>query len=120
MVAECSYSAVAHALQRARAVQGARKSIEMRAEELKRYVRFSADHARLLAEARNDVEPAFRPIADEFYERIREHAEAHDVFANEAQIDRLKTSLVRWLEGLFGGTYDEFLAKEGREHAGRG
>lgn len=75
-------------------------------EELKRYVRFSDDDARLLAGARAAVAPSFRRVAEEFYDRIREHEDAHAVFTSEEQIARLQRSLVVWLERVFGGTYD--------------
>jgi len=85
------------------AVQGA----ETRFAELKRYVEFSAEDAALLAGFRATAAPHFERIAQEFYDRIRLHEEAHAVFTGEAQIARLQRSLVRWLERVFGGTYDE-------------
>lgn len=75
-------------------------------DELKRYVRFSDEDARLLAEARAIVAPSFRRIVEEFYDRIREHEDAHAVFTSEEQIQRLQRSLEVWLERVFGGTYD--------------
>lgn len=76
-------------------------------EELKRYVRWSDADAKLLADLREAAEPHFPRIAQEFYDRIREHEEAHAVFVDEAQIQRLQRSLVRWLERIFGGVYDQ-------------
>jgi len=77
------------------------------ARESKRYVRFTdADGARL-AVVRPHVEPHFARIAQEFYERIREHEEAHAVFVDEDQIGRLQRSMVAWLERVFGGVYDD-------------
>ncbi len=88
--------------------------------EMKRYVRFTDADAARLGTFRPYAAPHFERIAAEFYDRIREHEAAHAVFTSEAQIDRLKRSLVRWLDRLFGGTYDEayFLesAKIGRVH----
>ena len=89
--------------------------METRFEELKRYVRFTADDARLLAAFRPLVAPHFERIAQEFYERIREHEDAHAVFADEAQIARLQRSLVRWMGRLFSGTYDEAYFEETAE-----
>jgi PAS domain S-box-containing protein len=89
-------------------------------EEMKRYVRFSDQDAALLAELRGHASPSFGRIAIEFYDRIREHEGAHRVLKDEAQIERLKLSLVRWLERLLGGTYDGTYfaesAKIGRVH----
>ena len=46
-------------------------------------------------------------IAQSFYDRIREHEDAHAVFTGEAQIERLQRSLQRWLDRLLSGSYDE-------------
>jgi len=81
--------------------------MESRFSELKRYVRFDDVDAALLAELRPFAEPHFARIAREFYERTREHEEAHAIFTGEAQIERLQRSLVQWLERLLSGTYDE-------------
>ncbi len=76
-------------------------------EELKRYVGFGAQDESLLAELRPHVEHGFRLVADEFYDRTREHEAAHAVFSGEEQIDRLKQSLVQWMERIFTGPYDD-------------
>ncbi|MBZ5708128.1 protoglobin domain-containing protein [Nannocystis pusilla] len=80
---------------------------ETRFEELKRYVAFAAEDAALLRSFRDVAAPHFGRIAQEFYDRIRQHDEAHAVFTGEAQIARLQRSLVLWMERLFGGRYDE-------------
>ncbi len=80
---------------------------ETRFAELKRYVMFSAEDAALLGGFREVAVPHFQRIVEEFYDQIRRHEEAHAVFTGEAQIARLQRSLVRWLERVFGGTYDE-------------
>jgi PAS domain S-box-containing protein len=81
--------------------------METRFEELKRYVRFTDDDARRLAALRDVAAPHFERIVQEFYERIREHEEAHAVLIDEAQVVRLQRSLVVWLERVLGGQYDE-------------
>jgi PAS domain S-box-containing protein len=81
-------------------------AMEPRIDELKRYVRFSADDAARLANARARVTPHLSRIAAQFYERIREHEDAHAVLIGEEQIARLQGSMVRWLDGLFLGVYD--------------
>jgi PAS domain S-box-containing protein len=81
--------------------------METRFDELKRYVRFTADDARALLAFRPTAAPHFVRIAREFYERIREHEEAHDVFSGEEQIERLQRSMVRWMDRLLSGIYDE-------------
>ncbi len=94
--------------------------VESRFDELKRYVRLSADDARILAGFRALAAPHFERITQEFYERIREHEEAHAVFTGEAQIARLQRSLVRWMDRLLSGSYNdayyEETAKIGRVH----
>ena len=59
---------------------------ETRFQELKRYVRFDARDAELLVRFRERAEPEFPRIALEFYDRIREHGDAHAVFTGEEQI----------------------------------
>jgi len=80
---------------------------ETRFQELKRYVRFDDRDAQLLVRFRERAEPEFPRIALEFYDRIREHTDAHDVFTGEEQILRLQRSLVLWMARVCGGTYDE-------------
>jgi PAS domain S-box-containing protein len=76
-------------------------------EEMKRYVRFTAEDERLLADFRPHAAPHFVAIAAEFYDRIREHEEAHAVFKDERQVERLHKSLVRWLDRVLSGPWDE-------------
>lgn len=83
------------------------RPVETRIEEIKRFVRFSEEDAARLARFRERVAPHYARIAQEFYERIREHEEAHAVLTGEDQIARLQSSMVRWLDDLFGGIYDE-------------
>jgi PAS domain S-box-containing protein len=89
-------------------------------EEMKRYVRFTDQDSRRLAEFGPVAAPHFVRIAAEFYDRIREHDDAHKVFTGEAQIARLQRMLVHWMERLFAGPHDEAYfserAKIGRVH----
>jgi PAS domain S-box-containing protein len=75
--------------------------------ELKRYVSFTDADARLLLELRPHAAPHFGRIAQEFYDRIREHEHAHAVFKDEAQIARLQRSLAAWMHRLLSGSYDD-------------
>ena len=88
--------------------------------EMKRYVRFGEDDSAELRAFGEVAAPHYRRIADEFYDRIREHEHAHAVFTGEDQIERLKKSLVRWMERLCAGPHDEAYfeerAKIGRIH----
>ena len=89
-------------------------------EEMKRYIRFADEDERLLVQLRPLAAPHFQRIAEEFYDRIREHEDAHAVFTGEAQILRLQSSLVRWMERVCSAPHDQayFLetAKIGRMH----
>ncbi len=80
---------------------------ETRFQELKRYVRLSEADAELLRELGRLAEPELPRIALEFYDRIREHEDAHAVLTGEEQIKRLQRSLVAWMKRVLSGTYDE-------------
>lgn len=79
---------------------------EARFAELKRYVRFTAAEIRALHALRPRVEPHFDRIVGQFYERVREHEDAHAVLVDEAQVNRLKASMREWLVRLFSSAYD--------------
>jgi PAS domain S-box-containing protein len=80
---------------------------ETRFQEIKRYVRLDDRDAELLRTFGGLAEPELPRIAREFYDRIREHEDAHAVFTGEEQIQRLQRSLVVWLKRVCGGVYDE-------------
>jgi len=80
---------------------------ETRFQEIKRYVRLDERDAQLLREFGTLAEPEMPRIAREFYDRIREHEEAHAVFTGEEQIQRLQRSLVAWMKRVLSGSYDE-------------
>jgi len=80
---------------------------ETRFQEIKRYVRLDEQDARLLRAFGELARPELPRIAQEFYDRIREHEDAHSVFTGEEQIQRLQRSLVEWMTRVCSGTYDE-------------
>jgi two-component system, NtrC family, sensor histidine kinase HydH len=88
-------------------------------ESLKIYVGFTdASSARLKAFAPM-ARPNVGPIIDDFYRAIEEHPEAHAVITGgDAQIARLKNTLIRWLEELLDGPHDEAYC-ERRSRIGR-
>ncbi|MBL8684582.1 MAG: PAS domain S-box protein [Myxococcales bacterium] len=91
---------------------------EDRCRELWRYVRWTDEdlgHLRALAEVSR---PHFARIADEFYERVREHEDAHAVLRDEAQVLRLKGTLQRWMESLLTAERDEAYCED-RARIGR-
>ena len=90
-------------------------------DELTRYVGFDADDAARLARLGPLLRPSFPGIVDAFYEAIGRHEQARAVFrGGDAQIERQKARLREWLEGIFGGVYDEayfeLRARIGRVH----
>ena len=74
-------------------------------DDMIRYVRFAPGDGAEVALLGPLVSPHFGRITENFYERIREHEDAHAVFVDEAQVKRLHGSLVRWLGALFSGNY---------------
>ena len=80
---------------------------ESRFEEMRRYVGFDTEDERLLAHIRPIVLENTEAIVAEFYHRIRKHPDALAVFRDEAQIERQKSSLQRWVRRVFSGPYDE-------------
>ena len=80
---------------------------ETQFQEIKRYVRLDERDSELLRAFGELARPELPRIALQFYDRIREHEEAHAVFTGEEQIQRLQRSLVAWLARVCGGTYDE-------------
>jgi signal transduction histidine kinase/ActR/RegA family two-component response regulator len=82
-------------------------------EEMKRYVGFSEDDARLLQSVADLMEPHLPAMAERFYEQITQHPDAGKVFTGgQVQIDRLKRTLQVWGLRLFQGPFDEDYAAE--------
>ncbi len=94
--------------------------IEHPFEEMKRYVRLGPEESQLLVRFGVAATPSFPRIVDDFYDRVREHEEAHAVLSGEAQISRLQGAMLDWLRRLVRGTYDEVYfaetAKIGHAH----
>ncbi len=82
-------------------------AMSARHRELQRYVRFGPEDSARVASAYVYAAPHLNRVSDVFYERIREHDEAHSVLRDEEQIERLRGSLVKWLADLFLGPHDE-------------
>lgn len=76
--------------------------------EIRKYVRFGPDDEAALEAARPLVAPHFDRIVTEFYDRILEFEGARAVLTEgPAQVERLKVTLLRWLQGVFTGPWDE-------------
>ncbi len=77
-----------------------------RFDELTAYVGFDDDDVRRLQALHPLVMPRARPIVDRFYEIILRFPSAAAVFADAAQVERLKLSLIRWIDQLLTGPFD--------------
>ena len=81
--------------------------IFQRYQDLQRYVGWTDDDARRVAELLPVVEPNFPQLIDDFYDEIERHPAARKVITGgAAQVDRLKGTLRGWVRQLFSGTYD--------------
>jgi two-component system sensor histidine kinase HydH len=90
-------------------------------EYLKSYVGFTDDSSALLRTLHPIVAPHYGRIIDDFYATIEAHPGARTAITEGAvQIERLKKTLLRWLEELFVGPHDETYfqrrARIGRVH----
>lgn len=90
-------------------------------EAIKEYVEFDDGSAAALRAFHPVARPHFQAIVDDFYAAIESHEDARAVIkGGDAQIERLKGTLVRWLDELLTGPYDqayfERRARIGRMH----
>ncbi len=82
-------------------------------EEMKRYVGFTEEDARLLHSLGAGMDPYLPVMSERFYNQITQHPEADKVFTGgQEQIDRLKHTLQIWGRRLFEGPFDEDYAAE--------
>jgi signal transduction histidine kinase len=90
-------------------------------ESIKLYVGFTDASSAALRELHPIAEPFFRPIVDDFYAAIEAHPGARQaITGGQPQIDRLKQTLVRWMDKMLLGPHDEdyyqLRARIGRMH----
>lgn len=89
-------------------------------ETVKAYCGFTDHDATLLSELLRPLSADFPTIVHRFYEVLFQHSGTRSVFSGEAQVERLRKSLLVWLAELFTGRYDkEYLearARIGRVH----
>ncbi len=85
-------------------------------ESIHDYVDFDSDSVRAVREFLPRARPHLRRVVDDFYDTIEAHPEASRVITGgPAQVERLKATLVDWLESLLSGHYDaEYLARHAR------
>ncbi len=75
-------------------------------DELIAYVGFGPADSEALSRASAAMRPLMPGVADRFYATILQFPPARAVFADEAQVQRLKVSLTIWLEEVFAGPHD--------------
>ncbi|MGE5193936.1 MAG: sensor histidine kinase [Deltaproteobacteria bacterium] len=87
--------------------------VTTRYQELQRYVGWTDEDARRVASVAGIIQPFLPPLIEDFYDEIRRHPDALRVITGgEAQITRLKQTLLRWVTELFSGKYDaEYVAR---------
>lgn len=76
-------------------------------EEMKAYVGFGQVDADRLARLWTAVAPRRAEITDRFYAPVLANPSARAVLKDDAQVERLKVTLDRWLEELVRGPHDE-------------
>ncbi len=82
-------------------------------EEMKRYVGFSEEDARLLQAVGARMDPYLSGMSERFYDQITQHPDVGKVFTGgEEQTERLKRTLQVWGRRLFRGPFDEDYAAE--------
>jgi signal transduction histidine kinase len=76
-------------------------------QELQQYVGWTDDDARRVQDAADVVRPHLAALVDDFSAEIDRHPTARKVITGgEEQINRLKGTLILWLEELLSGQYD--------------
>jgi len=84
--------------------------------ELQSYVNWSNEDVERVVLAGPLTHDSFPELIDDFYEEISRHSTTASVISGgDAQIERLKQTLVGWLNDLFSGNYDaEFVERRWR------
>ncbi len=87
-----------------------------RYRELQSYVGWTDADAKRVVAAAGLLEPFLHDLVDDFYAEIERHPAARKVITGgQAQIDRLKGTLVQWIRELLAGKYDaDYVARRWR------
>jgi signal transduction histidine kinase len=90
-------------------------------DDVRRYVGFTDATSAVLRSFHPIAAPHYEPIVDDFYDAIEAHPAARRaITGGRPQIDRLKRTLVAWLESVLTGPHDlaflEAHARIGRVH----
>ena len=89
-------------------------------EDIFGFVGFGEADARALEALGPLLEPNFDSVVGSFYDAVLDHPRAFAVLSGPEQVERLRRTLRRWLEGVFAGEYGvayfEERARIGRVH----
>src|SRR5262249_55160688 len=78
-----------------------------RYQELQQYVGWTPEDAQRVQSVAVLLDPRLPALVDDFYAEIERHPEARKVITGgQQQIDRLKGTLLRWLQELLAGSYE--------------
>lgn len=75
-------------------------------QQLQSFLCWSEDDKTSVSDLQEILHPCFPQLVEDFYHEIDRHESTRKVIANDAQRDRLKRTLMAWLEQLFAGKYD--------------
>jgi signal transduction histidine kinase len=79
-----------------------------RYQELQQYVGWTEEDARRVQATASLLDPCLPSLVDDFYEEIHRHPDARKVITGgPQQVARLKGTLLRWLQELLAGPYDQ-------------
>jgi signal transduction histidine kinase len=84
------------------------EDIYWRYQELQAWVGWTEEAAQRVAATAELLTPHFPALIDDFYDEIGRHPNARKVITGgQAQINRLKGTLIQWLRELLAGCYDQ-------------
>lgn len=75
-------------------------------DDLKSYIGFTEEDSARLAALKPHAEPHVARIVESFYDTIKAHEQARAVLKDDAQVERLKGTLSRWLRTMLEGPHD--------------
>jgi signal transduction histidine kinase len=80
--------------------------LDARFREMQEYLAWTSADAQCIRSVAAQLEPSFREIVDDFYAEIKRHPDAWKVITGgDAQVERLKQTLLWWIGDLFAGSY---------------
>lgn len=87
---------------------GSSQAVFARYQDLQSYVGWTATDSERVMAAGRIMAAHFHDLVEDFYAELQRHPLAVSVITGGSeQIERLKRTLVKWLEELFAGPYDE-------------